>query len=237
MEFDEKDLQEVRESRLLIDRYDDWLFDEFRPFVGQRVLEIGCGLGNHFEHLLDRELLVGFDVSEQAVKEVRRRYAGRPNVRAECLDITDRAVLTLKQYRFDTAISINVLEHIEQDSLALKYAYQLLEGQGTLIVVVPAHHWLYGPMDSAIGHFRRYTKATLASGMRIAGFEILLAKYLNMLGAVGWLVNGRLLRRRVPPRGQLRLLNRLVPFVRCVERIIPAPFGISLLMIARKSSG
>jgi hypothetical protein len=57
-----------------------------------------------------------------------------------------------------------------------------------------------------------------------------------MLGAFGWLVNGRLLRRRVPPRGQLRLLNGIIPLCRGVERLCPAPFGVSLLSVARRVS-
>jgi hypothetical protein len=52
-------------------------------------------------------------------------------------------------------------------------------------------------------------------------------------GPLGWLVNGRILRQRVPPTGQLRTLNRIVPYVRAVEDRMIAPFGVSLLTIAR----
>lgn len=88
MDFDERALAEVRESRLLMNRFDDWLFEEFKPYVGRRVLEIGCGLGNHFEHFLDRERLVGFDVSVEAVEKVRERFVKHPNVRVLAISIT-----------------------------------------------------------------------------------------------------------------------------------------------------
>jgi SAM-dependent methyltransferase len=234
MNWDKYALQEVRESRLLIDRFDDWLFDEFRIFLGERVLEIGCGLGNHFGHLLERPFLLGFDISAESVEALRDRFCGHRNVRVECLSITDPSVLSLKSEQLDTAFSLNVFEHIEDDALALSHTWQLLQPGGRLILIVPAHQWLYGPMDASIGHYRRYSKATLRARMMTAGFEVLTAKYVNMLGALGWWVNGRLLRRRVPPRGQLRLLNKFIPAVRACESIFQVPFGVSLLMVGQK---
>ena len=237
MQFDEKDLEEVRQSRLLINQFDDWLFEEFKPYVGRRVLEIGCGLGNHFEHFLDKERLVGFDLSSDTVLKVQQRFAVKPNVRVLAASITDPGVLALREERFDTAFSLNVFEHIEDDQLALQHTCQLLEPGGTFILIVPAHQWLYGPMDSSIGHIRRYTKKTARKKLEQAGFQIEIQKYINMIGAFGWLVNGRMFRRRVPPRGQLRLLNGIIPICRNIERYCPAPFGVSLLSIARKKAG
>lgn len=234
MTCDEKALQEVRESRLLIDRVDDWLFDEFRAYVGQRVLEIGCGLGNHFEHLLDRESLVGIDVSQESIAQVRMRFSTRSNVRVMTMDITAEAALALASYECDTALSVNVFEHIKDDQVALQHTYDVLQPGGRLILVVPAHSWLYGPMDSSIGHFRRYTRDMLGERLQRAGFRVMKLKYVNALGALGWLVNGRLLRRRVPPRGQLKLLNLMVPWLQALERYVRTPIGVSLLAISEK---
>lgn len=234
MEFDERALDEVRDSRLLIDQYDDWLFDEFKPYVGRRVLEIGCGLGNHFNHFLDRELVLGFDISEDSVAKVRRRFATHPNIRIEHGSITDPRILELAAENVDTAFSLNVFEHIEDDILAIRHTRSLLQPGGFFVLIVPAHPALYGPMDSSIGHYRRYTKGMLRMRLQNAGFTVVATKYLNMLGALGWLVNGRILRRRVPPRAQLRLLNRIIPLARALERLVPAPFGVSLMSVARK---
>src|SRR5690554_4243400 len=107
LDYDERDLQAVREGRLLIDRYDAWLFDEFRPYLGQRVLEVGCGLGNLMRHLLDRELLVGIEPSAESVAAVRGQFAAFPHVEAHELSITDPAVLALEARGFDCAISLN----------------------------------------------------------------------------------------------------------------------------------
>ncbi len=226
---------EVRRSRLLLNLFDDWLFKEMEGWIGRRVLEIGCGLGNHFQHLLNRDLLCGFDLSAEAVSVVRQQFAGHANLEASVMDITDTAVLRLRERQFDTALSVNVFEHIEDDDLAMKHTCELLQPGGHFILVVPAHHWLYGPMDSSIGHYRRYTKSSARDKLERCGFQVVLQKYVNMLGALGWLVNGRVLRRQVPPRGQLRVLNRLVPMLRRLENWFPAPFGVSVLSVCRKA--
>lgn len=234
MDFDEAALQTVRETRLLIDRYDAWLFEEFRPYIGKRILEIGCGLGNQLRYFLDRELVVGIDISPESVSEVKDRFQDYPNVQAYELGITDSKVLSLADSAFDTALSVNVFEHIEDDIMAFAHTYSILQPGGRFILIVPAHEWLYGTMDRSIGHYRRYTKNTLARKLEDAGFGVLHQKYVNMAGALGWLVNGRLLKRQVPPTGQLKFINTLVPALKGVERRFEPLFGVSLLSIAQK---
>ena len=230
---DEWALQQVRERRFLIDRCDEWIYDEIAPYLGQRVLEVGCGLGNLMRHLADRELVAGIDPDLDSIESLRLVYSGSSNIQAYPLDICDPHVLNLKPSRFDTVVSLNVFEHIEDDVLALRHARKLLESGGRLVLIVPAHSWLYGTMDAAIGHYRRYDKALMSSKLAQAGFVPVAHKYLNVLGMLGWFVNGRVLRRRVPPSGQLRLFNLVVPFVRAVECRVPPPIGLSLLTVAK----
>lgn len=234
MDFDEEALQTVRETRLLIDRYDAWLFDEFRPHLGWRILEIGCGLGNQITYLLDRDLIAGIDISNESVSEVQRRFTGHPNVRAFTLSINDPKVLSLGHLEFDTLISVNVLEHIEDDELALAHICSLLQPSGKFILIVPAHKWLYGTMDRSIGHYRRYAKETIERKLVKVGLRVIHQKYINMVGALGWLINGRVLKRRFPPVSQLRVINKLVPILRAIESRIPPLFGVSLLSISQK---
>jgi hypothetical protein len=89
-------------------------------------------------------------------------------------------------------------------------------------------------MDSSIGHYRRYDKAMMRERLAQAGFEVERLRYLNALGTVGWLVNGRVLRQTVPPSGQLKLFNRVMPLVTWVESRVEPPFGLSLLAIGRR---
>ncbi|HOU11947.1 MAG TPA: class I SAM-dependent methyltransferase [Anaerolineae bacterium] len=232
MQFDEKALHEVRQTRFLINRVDDWIYEEITPFVGNRVLEVGCGLGNLFPRLHDRELIFGIDTSEESIRELKQRFIHAPNIQAQVYDICDPAVLDLKPNAFDTIISLNVLEHIADDTAALVNMRQLLTA-GHLVVIVPAHSWLYGTMDSSIGHFRRYDKEQMQVKLSQAGFEIVMQRYLNFAGALGWFVSGKILRKKTPPANQLRLFNLLVPFLRYIEANINSPVGVSLLSVAR----
>jgi SAM-dependent methyltransferase len=234
MEYDTTAMQIVREGRLLIDRYDDWLFDEFKDYIGQRILEIGCGLGNLFKHLINRECLIGIEPDSNVVASVQELYSNYPNVRIDNYSITDPSVLYLELKRLDTAISLNVFEHIEKDELGFYHTWKLLQPEGYFIVIVPSHQQLYGSMDSSIGHYRRYSKSSMKDKLEAQGFTVLSQKYINMLGALGWWVNGRLLHRRVPPEGQLVFFNHLVPLLRFMEERVSVPLGISLLTIARK---
>jgi SAM-dependent methyltransferase len=236
MQYDEEALQEVRERRLLIDGYDSWLVEELRPFLGQRVVEIGCGLGNLLKHFVDRELVIGIEISPETVADAKRKFADLGNVSIYEYSIIDPAVLALREKRFDSAVSLNVFEHIEDDELAMRHTARLLEPGGYFVLILPAHPWLYGSMDSSIGHYRRYTKALTKEKLEKTGFKVVHQKYLNMLGAMGWLVNGRLLRRTVPPTGQLQLINKIVPILKAVERTFPPPLGISLMTVAQREA-
>jgi 2-polyprenyl-3-methyl-5-hydroxy-6-metoxy-1,4-benzoquinol methylase len=234
VECSEYALQQVRVRRLLIDRVDSWLYDEIAPYLGQRVLEMGCGLGNLARHLVDRELYVGVDLSEESVAHVAQAYRSYPNVHACVADVTQPGFARFARFNFDTIVSLNLLEHIEDDVSVLRCAAKILRPAGTLVLVVPAHAALYGTMDRSIGHHRRYTRQTMAAMLSRLGLTCVLQKYVNALGALGWFVNGRILRQRVPPSGQLRSFNRLVPLLRRLERSVDVPFGVSLLTVARK---
>jgi SAM-dependent methyltransferase len=238
MNFDEAAMQAVREGRLLIDRYDAWLFRKIEPYLGRRVLEIGCGLGNMSRRLLAsrRDLIVAIDTSAESVAAVRQQFAAHPNLRAVVYSITAPEVLALQSDNFDSAVSLNVFEHIEDDVLALRQTRQLLQPEGRLVLIVPAHEWLYGTMDRSIGHYRRYTKESLRGKLEETGFRVVRQAYVNLLGAMGWWLHGRVLRHKTPPAGQLRLFNALVPYWTALEDRAAPPFGISVLSIAERTS-
>ncbi len=237
MEYSEIALQQVRERRLLIDQVDLWLYENIAPYLGRRVLEIGCGLGNFARHLINRELYVGIDISEESVAHAMDVYGSYPNMHVCLADVTDTTFGDLRHFDIDTVFSLNVFEHIEDDITALRNARRVLRPGGTLILVVPAHDWLYGTMDRSIGHYRRYNKQKMAGRLSQAGLTCITQRYINALGSIGWLINGKILRQDVPPTGQLHFFNRLVPLLKRLERSMDMPFGISLLTVARNDLG
>lgn len=235
MEYSEVALQKVREDRLLIDAVDQWLYEEIAPHLGQRIVEIGCGLGNFARHLTDREFYLGVETSAESIAHVQQVFAGFPNMRFAVADATTTAFTDFALHAIDTIFSLNVFEHIEDDAAAVRNAASILQPGGRLILVVPAHMALYGSIDRAIGHYRRYDKRMMAGLLQQAGLTVVTQKYINALGALGWWANGRLRKQETPPSDQLRLFNALVPALKRIERIVPPPFGISLLAVAHKT--
>ena len=130
-------------------------------------------------------------------------------------------------------VCLNVLEHIEDDVATLSGLYATLPPGARLVLIVPALARLFGTLDEHLGHFRRYEKAELERKIRDAGFTLEDCRFLNKPGVFGWYVNGRILRRRVLPRGQLSLFKLMLPLLRR-EETRPPDYGMSLLAIARK---
>jgi SAM-dependent methyltransferase len=215
--------------------YNDWVYRAIAPYLGDRLLEVGCGIGNMSGYYADRELLVCVDLLEESLALVRNKLPGRANLRTVRGDIcADHAIATLAAYQFDTAVMLNVLEHIEDDARALASIHRLLAPDGRLVLLVPAEHYLYGTLDRALGHFRRYEPAELRTLLLDSGYDIETLRYMNLPGILGWFLNGRVLRRQLLPRPQLALFNLLGPLFERIEQTAPPPRGQSLLAICRR---
>lgn len=226
-------LRDVRENRLLIDAQDRWLVDFFRPYLRSRLLEVGCGWGNILR-LVEGHVseITAIDVDEESVRHVQDMYRTHPSFTGVVGDICDPRIVETLGEDFATVLSVNVLEHVDDDLLALTNMKRLLTPGGFLVIVVPAHARLYNRMDRAIGHYRRYSKAEMETKLTQIGCSAVVLRYINPLGALGWLVNGALLGRTTPPAGQLKLMNAIVPILRSLERLGEPPFGVSLLAVA-----
>jgi SAM-dependent methyltransferase len=210
-------------------RYNRWMFDRLRRWIGRRVLEIGSGIGNLSTFLVDREQLVLTDTREEYLDRLRQRFAGHPNIAVASLNLPND-VGALGGQRFDTAICLNVLEHVDDDISSLVAMRGLLAPSGRLVLLVPALPALYGTIDRALGHHRRYTRAGLRDRLRATGFRSLHLEYFNLAGVPGWWFAGRVLRRQTIPAGSLQLYDALVPLFR-LERLIPWRVGQSLIAI------
>jgi glycosyltransferase involved in cell wall biosynthesis len=215
--------------------YTKWLHNRFEHHLGDRVLEVGAGIGNHTIHFVDRERVIASDIEPHYLHELRARFDRHPNVRIASyrfpLSDDDRADLQCE--RIDTILCSNVLEHIEHDAETLADFAATLPSGGRLILLVPAHPALYGTLDVHLRHFRRYRRKPLEQLVTAAGFQVDSVRYLNRPGVFGWWLNSRVLRRTVLPRGQLRVFRWLEPLLR-LEENHPPRFGLSLLVLARR---
>jgi SAM-dependent methyltransferase len=212
--------------------YNGWIYDRARPYLGRRVLDLGAGIGT-FTRLAaeDGRDVVALEPHPQYAELLEGELAASTSV--EVVRGTAEELRDSGPAPFDAAMCFNVLEHIRDDRSALAAARDLLVPGGHLLLLVPAHRLLYGEVDRRIGHERRYSRGEVRRLAREAGLEVRTARYVNPLGALGWLVTFRLRRPERWPRGQYRLFDALVPGLRLLDRL-PIPFGLSVWLVARR---
>lgn len=229
------DLETMKNAR----RYSAHVFDLFRPHIGRRVLEVGCGIGTMTSQLLEvADDVVGLEPNPNCAARLREAVGSHPRLTLRFCHLEDCSQSELAAHRFDTVLCANVLEHIADDSAALKTFSDALIPGGKVLVFVPAVQAVYGPLDAELGHFRRYSKDTLAKPFAAAGLEVVTLRYTNPIGLLGWLFNARVTRSRAHSPTQVALFEALVaPWALPIERLITPPIGLSLIAVGRKPGG
>jgi SAM-dependent methyltransferase len=206
------------------------------PEIGQRVVEVGCGLGNFTEFLLDREAVLAFDKEPSSVDQFQRKFRGCENIHALMCDASaEGAWPKLSGFRGDSCVCLNVLEHIEGDAAFLSNVSSVLAAGGVIVLLVPAFPSLYGPIDRNLGHFRRYTMRSLRVLATSAGLHVKKAHYVNAAGFFGWWLNSHVFAREAQSENQIAFFDRyLVPIVSRLESVAPPPFGQSIFAVLQK---
>jgi len=212
-------------------RYNRFLWDLMQPFIGHRVLEVGAGTGLLTRFLARQERVLATELDPEYVDLLRRTFADKPNVQVRQLDLAQLGEDGIPR-AFDTVVCSNVLEHIEDDNKALAAIHDVLEPGGRVVLIVPALQSLYGSIDRAIHHYRRYSREEILAKLQRAGLTVEHVSYFNMVGAPGWYLNSVLLKRQSVPGVQARINDWLVPWLRLERRFGP-PVGMSLLAVGR----
>jgi glycosyltransferase involved in cell wall biosynthesis len=213
--------------------FNTWMFQQIRGFVGQRVLEAGCGVGNLSQFLLDKELITCVDIDRLYVEIIARRFGHLENFHAEYADLTSSDWNRLAERNFDTVICLNVLEHIDDDHKALENLFAVLRPGGRAVILVPQYGWLYGSLDESVGHFRRYSADTLSQKVSRAGFRVDRMQSFNKLGVLGWWLNGKAMKRKHLPKNQMKLFGMILPFAKLIEKVPFLP-SLSVIIVAEK---
>jgi SAM-dependent methyltransferase len=231
-EFVAEDLKQMA----MAPNYSEWLYRLIAPFIGKSVLEIGSGTGTLTSLLLKNgKTVTGIEPNPFCIQELSRQFGDCPRFHLIPKPVEACTDEELKCNGFESIVSVNVLEHIEEDQTVLNHAAALLPSGGRLALIIPACPKAYGTIDQAVGHFRRYSVRGMRQQLTAAGLRPLRLRYSNALGLAGWYINGRIRRNTQQNNGQIRLFNALTPTLAAMERIIPPPLGLSLTAIAEKT--
>lgn len=219
--------------------YHKWILDEFRPFLGKRVVEVGAGTGSFSELLLEEDLdslsLVEPSDMFESLQTNVSQIKNKAQVDFYKSIFSEVATEISDKQKPDSIIYVNVLEHIEHDVSELEHIYRTLGKGGRCFIFVPALMSLYGEFDRKIGHFRRYTKQEVEGKCESAGFKVLKSKYFDFAGIIPWFVKYKMLKSDSLDSGAVTLYDKMaIPFVRGMEKIVNVPLGKNVLLVAEK---
>jgi SAM-dependent methyltransferase len=225
------DLRNLAEAKRLC----DFQFEQVPRDFGTRVLEVGAGIGTFSERLLaaGAEELLLIEPETACVGELEAKFASDPRVTVRAELLPDAPSLRGRDGTFDFALSQNVLEHIEDDYAAMAAMARAVRPGGRVMALVPAHPRLYGAIDRAFGHYRRYTRERLRAITEAAGLEVERLYSFNALGLLGWWAKKRTGAQDIgssPLRAYEALLTAWAP----IERRVELPVGLSVIVHARK---
>ncbi len=215
--------------------YNEWIYNNIKKHVRGKVLEIGCGIGNITDYLIkDAVNVTATDIDDSYIKYAKKKYLKSRKVKIIKMDIMKPNKKIIKE-KYDTVVMLNVLEHIKDDSKAVKNACAALKKGGKFIILVPAMQWIYGETDRALGHHKRYEKKDIEKLFKNSQMEIKEIFYSNLPGMFGWFISGRIFKEKKIPINQARIFDRYVlPVVKLTESVIKPFMGQSLIATAEK---
>jgi SAM-dependent methyltransferase len=210
---------------------------EIGPYLVGDVLEVGAGIGATTAALHDGTARRWVCLEPDARQAARLRARVTEWPRSATTSVIAGSLRGLAERpSFDCVLYVDVLEHIQDDRDQIEAAARLVRTGGHIVVVSPAHQWLFSEFDRNIGHLRRYDKQQLQSLMPSGWIEEKLC-YLDSIGVLLSLGNVLALKQSMPSRLQIAIWDRFcVPVSRVVDRILLGKLGKSVLAVWHKKA-
>ncbi len=221
------------------DNFNDWMYNTIKPYCKGKILEIGSGLGNISSYFIkDNFNIFLTDIRDNYCDELKRKFSTNKNVIGiENIDLVDPDFDTKYAQHlnsFDTVFALNVIEHIEDDTLAIKNCKKLLSKGGRLIILVPAYQKLYNTFDKELYHYRRYTSKQMENIFSKNEITIKKSFYFNFLGIFGWYISGKMMHKKIIPKSQMNFYNKIVFIAKILDIISLKKIGLSSIVIGEK---
>ncbi|MCJ7615793.1 MAG: glycosyltransferase, partial [Desulfobacterales bacterium] len=185
--------------------FNKWLASLVRPFLGNKVLEVGAGIGTMTLEFLPRNHYTCLEIDALHMITLKNMFMNKPNVDVINVDIEEIEEIRTVNRAYDSVLCLNVLEHLQNDSVALKNMNELLVEGGRLVLVVPNCPKLYNSLDIALGHIKRYKVKDIEKLLTSSGYKIRELKTFNKISMLGWFLNGNLLKRKHFSKIQLKI--------------------------------
>ncbi len=231
--YPEKYGREIFYSLSNTHRIHQWVAGLIGPWVGQRVLELGAGLGNLTRCLMPRDAYAVAEVDPLCFDFLRNLYSYDRRVTVSQLDVGSPEAFEGLEGKFDTVLCLNMLQSVEDDRLALRNLFRVLQPGGRACLLVPQGRWLYGSLDRHQGYLRRYSRAGLKSKLEEAGFQVEAQFSFNRVCMPAWALHSRFFRSRRLHRIQLKLFDSTIWIWRRLDRALPWP-GLSCVAVGKK---
>jgi len=219
-------------------RFNQWMADTIRPYMQGRVLELGAGIGNLTKILApdrdNRNSYLATDIDPVYLERLQALFPpGSSAVEVHRCDLTDARDFQRLEGQADTVICMNVLEHVRDDRAALAHIFAALRSGGRAILLVPQGPKLFGSLDVAVGHIRRYSEEELRSKIEEAGFQFEKLIPFNRISRPGWLWQGKVRKQTTLSARQMRRFDSLVWLWRRIDPLLPWR-SLSLIAVAGK---
>jgi cyclopropane fatty-acyl-phospholipid synthase-like methyltransferase len=205
-------------------------------YLGENVLEVGAGNGATTEVLISGSIKkwLCLEPDSGLASLIHERISQDPKFKSVRVQQSTLEELHDEQL-YDSILYLDVLEHIEDDEREVNLAYNKLRSGGRLIILAPAHRHLYSQFDSAIGHYRRYSKAQLSALIKRKGFEVEKSMYLDSLGYFLSLGNRIIAKQSRPSIKQIKFWDKfVVPLSKLVDMALWHRAGRSVLTVGKK---
>jgi len=221
----------------LAPNYNRALYSYIAPFLKGAVLEVGSGIGNFTEKIIEVDEVTSvtcFEIDASCCERFKENLSSFKNKSKVTLYEYNFNQSDLKE-RFDFAFSFNVLEHIEDDRTTIIKIVKYLKSEGWLFLYLPAMQCLYGSIDKELCHYRRYNKAMIRELFCGLPAQIVDMEYSNSIEALGWFYTNRILKRKSQSRGMVSFYDKYIfPAARASGRYLPKFFGANLFVLARR---